>query len=343
MGDRAIETEYPLLDPYRSFVAGTGDLDAGSPDGEPPHGLADLGKATRHLYAYGNATTVVPQAWIAGEGVQRSSAAYAGSPDLVYNIPNDQAFPDLEVWVYYTANVAVIEGFKLTIPETGDTLFIDTVAAAGATRIAKRSWATVLDGKPQGNGIKVDVYAKGNGVLANEILGVFIRRAEVAGDVPAGNLYDETFPTPSIVSANPDKPLSSDKMLDLVTCLTTLNGVREKVYLQWSNVNGVTWSGTPYLATLVPVIKGNDSYATQHDCRILTADGQIVTIWGSLDDLDDFITEIDTNVNVVTEGLVNLQEAQVPYDIFGEDQPFQQYYVVPTDLNDLKNIAISGP
>ena len=337
---RTVPAAYNPPDPDRSFVVGSEDIIDGSGAGDP-HGGGDIASAVRYLYAHGLAAHMIQQVWPEDLWFGEIPATFGAFSDRQWHMKADGAFTEYVIDIYYEANAANTKGFRVKCQTNGMSVDLPSVDAGGADRRARATWVGsnihLLSGD---SAVPILLYTAGDGVSANKVKGFYFRRVPVADPIAAGKYYSGAFIPPDSTQWRADRPLTSDKLADLRSCLGTLYSARRRPYLCFA-AHGT--STKAYVAALM-AIPGSD-FGRVHNYLGLSAAAQTVTVESHPRGMDGlFATDIAHGIATLAKAAVRLcASGKVLAQGNGFNRAFGQYVVKFSDPANAICCTIEGP
>lgn len=333
---RDIPSVYNPPDPDLSFVAGTGEI-MGYSGEDPPHSGGDIAAAIRYLYAQARMVHCVPQVWTEDQAFGQASTAYSVTPDIQWLVKVDGSWEDLEVTIYYKGNGDQLNAFKVVLADNGESIELDSVDVGG-NRIRKRvvwSGSNISDFADQ-SCVTLQLFTASDGVTANEVIGVFIRPLPLNGAIQPGKHYSGAFITPDSDQWVPDKPLTSDKITDMSSCLAALYLNRRCPKLVYGSVGTVV---KHTLAMLVPL--GGSSFERTHRVLALSGLNRTILVDGGVDQLL-YEETMDLIVDVKNAGPAVLSPSPKLTQTGDIPMELGEYVVELSEVLDFKCITIEG-
>jgi len=240
---KPILTDFAVPNPAKSWVPGESQVTAeGDSD---PQGFALIGKSQRHQIAQNGAHLLVAQTFSPDAWGSELHVCDNATLELVHwwYAPVVPGFSSLDVLVYYNAVEAVTGGFQLKLVETGQTVDLDTIAAAIAPfeRIVRKTWSTSGIETLSGT-VTFELYAKSTAAVpgtGNEITGAFIRVNPLT-TLGTGAICDAKIVPPD--DADVDEDNYSAFSIDLPRDMDRNN--REIMKRPWSHFAYHYWQGS---------------------------------------------------------------------------------------------------
>lgn len=238
---RAFSTDYTAPNGAQSYVPRTGYVIAASDDavdGEPPHGLAEISEATRHVFAmgYGNINVVSDVFPHFGQPYYfdvSGSSGTAPTPIAVWDgIPHDEKFQTYACRVYYIAGDSNGGVHLNVVSDSG--VQSQTNATPNDPGVQHFTDFTFTLSENHGTTVRFELKTDSEAYIVDppvKITSFFVRREVLTSPLAAGAHYTSGGTLDSCVipdSGAPaaDTPVSPDKLLEIRNTLTVLEQAR---------------------------------------------------------------------------------------------------------------------